>query len=214
MPGRRPSLFHGFRSISRRARHDSTGFPCPSSPLVDLKPRLLSRRSMRSTYGKENPVKTFPLVPQLDLRANQRDVFGGRRPTLRQTDLTLAAIAEKRLSASMRMQTRQAFRPKTAFSRTHLHSDHCLKPLFRNCGRPVFVPAVHLCDDIVLVFRNLVFERCTLKCTSPSLSPCLPVTYHQRGALFRDNFRRPKADGGGPGVFPRQPLGAAAERRG
>ena len=188
MPGRRPSLFHGFRSISWRARHDSTGFSCPSSPLVDLKPRFLSRRSMRSTYGKENPVKTFPLVPQLDLRANQRDVFGGRRPTLRQTDLTLAAIAGKRLSASMRMQTRQAFRPKTAFSRTHLHSDHCLKPLFRNCGRPVFVPAVHLCDDIVLVFRNLVFERCTSRC----------------------NFRRPLADGGGPGVFPRQPLGAAA----
>ena len=73
----RPSLFHGFRSISWRARHDSTGFPCPSSQLVDLKPRYLSRRSMRSTYGNENPVKTFPLVPQLDLRANQSAV---RRP--------------------------------------------------------------------------------------------------------------------------------------
>ena len=32
---------------------------------------------MRSTYGKENPVKTFPLVPQLDLRANQSAL---RRP--------------------------------------------------------------------------------------------------------------------------------------
>ena len=73
----RPSLFHGFRSISWRARHDSTGFPCPSSQLVDLKPRYLSRRSMRSTYGNENPVKTFPLVPQLDLRANQSAI---RRP--------------------------------------------------------------------------------------------------------------------------------------
>ena len=67
----RPSLFHGFRSISWRARHDSTGFSCPSSQLVDLKPRFLSRRSMHSTYGNENPVKTFPLVPKLDLRANQ-----------------------------------------------------------------------------------------------------------------------------------------------
>ena len=76
---------NGFRSISWRARHDSTGFSCPSSPLVNLKPRLLSRRSMRSTYGNENPVKTFPLVPQLDLRANQsaseaasRETAGGR----------------------------------------------------------------------------------------------------------------------------------------
>ena len=76
---------NGFWSISWRARHDSTGFPCPSSQLVDLKPRLLSRRSMRSTYGNENPVKTFPLVPQLDLRANQsaseaasREAAGGR----------------------------------------------------------------------------------------------------------------------------------------
>ena len=76
---------NGFRSISWRARHDFTGFSCPSSPLVDLKPRFLSRRSMRSTYGKENPVKTFPLVPQLDLRANQsaseaasREAAGGR----------------------------------------------------------------------------------------------------------------------------------------
>ena len=32
---------------------------------------------MRSTYGNENPVKTFPLVPQLDLRANQSAL---RRP--------------------------------------------------------------------------------------------------------------------------------------
>ena len=77
----RPSLFHGFRSISWRARHDSTGFPCPSSQLVDLKPRYLSRRSMRSTYGNENPVKTFPLVPQLDLRANQSASEAAERPT-------------------------------------------------------------------------------------------------------------------------------------
>ena len=68
---------NGFWSISWRARHDSTGFPCPSSQLVDLKPCFLSRRSTRSTYGKENPVKTFPLVPQLDLRANQSAL---RRP--------------------------------------------------------------------------------------------------------------------------------------
>lgn len=73
----RPSLFHGFRSISWREGHDFTGFSCPSSQLVDLKPRFLSRRSMRSTYGNENPVKTFPLVPQLDLRANQSAL---RRP--------------------------------------------------------------------------------------------------------------------------------------
>ena len=74
----RPSLFYGFRSISWRARHDFTGFSCPSSPLVDLKPRFLSRRSMRSTYGKETPAKTFPSVPQLDLRANLSVKF--RRP--------------------------------------------------------------------------------------------------------------------------------------
>ena len=72
---------NGFRSISWRARHDFTGFSCPSSQLVDLKPRFLSRRSMRSTYGKENPVKTFPLVPQLDLRANQSASEAAERPT-------------------------------------------------------------------------------------------------------------------------------------
>ena len=71
---------NGFRSISWRARHDFTGFSCPSSQLVDLKPRFLSRRSMRSTYGHENPVKTFPLVLQLDLRANQSAIpLGGSR---------------------------------------------------------------------------------------------------------------------------------------
>lgn len=134
MPGHRPSLFHGFRSIPWRARHDFTGFSCPSSPLVDLKPRFLSRRSMSSTYGNETPAIIEPLIPQLDLRANQNDVFGGRRLALHKTDLTLAAIAEKRLSASMWMQTRQTFRPKTALSLTHLHSDHCQRPLFRNCG--------------------------------------------------------------------------------
>ena len=76
---------NGFRSISWRARHDFTGFSRPSSQLVDLKPRFLSRRSTCSTYGNENPVKTFPLVPQLDLRANQsaseaasREAAGGR----------------------------------------------------------------------------------------------------------------------------------------
>ena len=72
---------NGFRSISWRARHDFTGFSCPSSQLVDLKPRFLSRRSMRSTYGHENPVKTFPLVPQLDLRANQSASEAAERPT-------------------------------------------------------------------------------------------------------------------------------------
>ena len=71
---------NGFRSISWRARHDFTGFSCPSSQLVDLKPRFLSRRSMRSTYGHANPVKTFPLVPQLDLWANQSAIpLGGSR---------------------------------------------------------------------------------------------------------------------------------------
>ncbi len=77
----RPSLFHGFRSISWRARHDFTGFSCPSSQLMDLKPRFLSRRSMRSTYGNANPVKTFPLVPQLDLWANLSASEAAERPT-------------------------------------------------------------------------------------------------------------------------------------
>ena len=36
---------------------------------------------MRSTYGHENPVKTFPLVPQLDLRANQSASEAAERPT-------------------------------------------------------------------------------------------------------------------------------------
>ena len=76
---------NGFRSISWRARHDSTGFSRPSSQLVDIKPRFLSRRSMLSTYRKENPAKTFPLVPQLDLRVNQRakhrDLHEKRSPT-------------------------------------------------------------------------------------------------------------------------------------
>ena len=40
---------------------------------------------MLSTYRKENPAKTFPLVPQLDLRVNQRakhrDLHEKRSPT-------------------------------------------------------------------------------------------------------------------------------------
>ena len=79
-----PSMVHGFRSISWRARRDFTGFSCPSSHLVDLKPREnrkdVSRRSMRSTYGKEKPAKICPSVLQLDRRANQRiSEAGGRR---------------------------------------------------------------------------------------------------------------------------------------
>ena len=35
-----------------------------------------SRRSMRSTYWKENPAKIYPSVPQLDLRANRGERGG------------------------------------------------------------------------------------------------------------------------------------------